>query len=340
MLLQFKYQLKKFPIMIKIGYVGFGRFAQHRHSILQKRTDLQFMGFYDSSENLPYDYDIKRFNSVETLLNEIDAVIVSVPPYYAAKFCNMALSKNIHVFCEKPPATKLKDLEILNNHSNKLILAYGFNHRLHDSVIHIKEIIDSKKMGKILWMRGRYGKEVDQSYSKSWRCDKKLNGGGILIDQGIHLLDIMDWLAGGFDFNQAILSDNYLKIDGLEDNAFINLYNSKNEISASLHSTITQWRYLFSLEVFLEKGSIILNGLRTSSGNYGEETLNIRPLNQDNLDDKEIIYSTNNSWKREMDTFFNCINEELPYPYSGLNEAKNIMNLLESIYSNAIWTKS
>ena len=149
----------------------------------------------------------------------------------------------------------------------------------------------------------------------------------------------MDWLAGGFDINQALLSDSFLNVAGVEDNAFINLYSSEYKISASLHSTITQWRYLFSLEIFLEKGSLVLNGLKTSSGRYGEEVLTIRPRTSDGqLNDREKSYFTNKSWGREMEAFICSIKNTKPYPYSSLNEAKNIMKLLESIYLNAIWT--
>ena len=111
-------------------------------------------------------------------------------------------------------------------------------------------------------MRGRYGKEVDDTYKTSWRCNKELNGGGILIDQGIHLLDLMNFLSGGFDFVQSVLSSNYLKIKDVEDNAFLNLMCKKSGIAASLHSTITQWRYLFSLEIFFGKRIYCLKWLK------------------------------------------------------------------------------
>jgi len=262
--------------MIKIGFIGFGRFAKLRYRILSAMPDVHLVGYYDLDSNLLVETDMQRFTNVDSLLDQIDAVFISVPPFFAPDLCKLALSQKVHVFCEKPPATKLMQLDALKEFSSQMILAYGFNHRLHDSVITARNAILSGKMGNILWMRGRYGKEVDRAYKDTWRSDKVLNGGGILIDQGIHLLDIMDLLAGGFDVNQSILSDNFLNIKGVEDNAFVNLYSSKNKISASLHSTLTQWRYLFSLEVFLEGGAIVLNGLRTNSGNYGEEILSIR----------------------------------------------------------------
>ena len=110
-----------------------------------------------------------------------------------ADFTTKAIKKGLHVFCEKPPAMKLKDLDSVfqaYNSSDK-ILKYGFNHRYHYSVIEAKKIIDSGKMGKLLWLRGAYGKAGSIDYHKNWRNYKKYSGGGILIDQGIHMLDLI-----------------------------------------------------------------------------------------------------------------------------------------------------
>ena len=149
-------------------------------------------------------------------------------------------------------------------------LMYGFNHRAHRSVVYMKKLIDSKKFGKILWMRGRYGKSVNNDFFKSWRSKKKYAGGGILIDQGIHMLDLFLYLSGSFDIIKSSIGNQYWKCD-VEDNAFVILENSKTKVSASLHSTMTQWRHLFSLEIFLQNGYLVLNGLKTSSNSYGDE---------------------------------------------------------------------
>ncbi|MBL18738.1 MAG: oxidoreductase [Flavobacteriaceae bacterium] len=325
--------------MIKTGFIGFGSFARLRLSVIQEFDDVHPVGFFDPNVETASAL-LKKFKTLRELLTCSDAVLISVPPYNAPKLVQKALEHGLHVFCEKPPGVSEKSLSIIKSQNFDLVLAYGFNHRLHDSVIHIKKLIDSGQLGNILWMRGRYGKEVDQSYLKNWRCDKKLNGGGILIDQGIHLLDLMNWLAGGFDFAQAVLSDRYLNVKKVEDNAFINLTSSKNGISCSLHSTITQWRYLFSLEIFCEFGSIVLNGLRTQSGRYGDEVLSINKRKDfENYTDEVTVYESNNSWSREMAAFFNSIKNQQPYPHSSLPEAREIMKLIDNIYKNAVWIR-
>ena len=128
---------------------------------------------------------------------------------------------------------------------------------LRDQIEHptMKEIIEEKYLGKILWMRGRYGKEVDENYLKDWRVNPLESGGGIMLDQGIHMLDLFLYLGGEFDEVKSFVSNLYWKISGIEDNVFAIFKNNKTGLCASLHSTMTQWRYLFSLELFLEKGS-------------------------------------------------------------------------------------
>jgi predicted dehydrogenase len=210
---------------------------------------------------------------------------------------------------------------------------------VHPSAIKIKHVIDSKKLGDILWMRGRYGKEVDDNYANTWRCNKALNGGGILIDQGIHLVDLMSHLSGGFDGAQAVLSNNYLNIDGVDDNGFITLYSASKKISASIHTTITQWRYIFSLEIFLEKGSIVLNGIRTKSGKYGDEILTITPnaMNEKKISFSEEIFADNISWQKEIDAFLISCDAGVSYPYAGFVDAQKTTALIDLIYKKAVW---
>ena len=123
------------------------------------------------------------------------------------------------------------------------------------------------KLGKILWMRGRYGKEVDENYLKDWRANPDKSGGGIMLDQGIHLLDLFIYLGGEFDEIKSFVSNLYWKISGIEDNVFAIFRNSKTGLCASLHSTRLV-AIPFSLELFRER-FLILNGLKTSSGAYG-----------------------------------------------------------------------
>ena len=214
---------------------------------------------------------------------------------------------------------------------------YGFNHRHHESIKKMKSIVDSGELGKILWMRGRYGKEVEESFFKTWRANQKLAGGGILLDQGIHMLDLFLHLGDGFDEVSAFISNHFWKIDGIEDNVFAIYRSSETGISASLHSTMTQWRYLFSLEVFFEGGALILNGLKTSSGAYGDEILTIKRNPSHLMDgryelEESLTYKMDRSWESEILHFCKSIKKDDNITYGSSKDALSLMKLIDKFY--------
>jgi len=249
-----------------------------------------------------------------------------------------ALIAKKHVFCEKPPCFSGKDMQEIiefEKISGKKLM-YGLNHRHHDSIIHMKKMIESKEYGKVLWMRGRYGKSVTADYFNEWRAKKDLAGGGILIDQGIHMLDLFLYLGGKFDSIKAEVSNLYWNLE-VEDNAFVILKNKESGMIASLHSTMTQWRHLFSLEIFLEKGYMVLNGLITSTMSYGEEILSIAK-NRSTApaatwkDEVKTQYTSNNSWRYEMTHFLDAIENDTPIQIGNSTDALNLMQIIDKIY--------
>lgn len=272
--------------------------------------------------------------------SEVMAVFICTPNYLNESLAIMALEAGKHVFCEKPPAFTAAGVENVRRAEQRSggTLMYGFNHRHHESIRRMKRIVDAGEMGRILWMRGRYGKEIDENFFKGWRARKELAGGGIMLDQGIHMLDLFLHLGGGFDEVQAMVSNLYWKIDGIEDNVFLNLRNIQTGLCASMHSTMTQWRYLFSLEVFLEGGALILNGLKTSSGAYGNEDLAIKRNRSHspsgNYDNEEhLVYHADTSWTSEVGHFLSCIESGMPIAMGTSTDALNVMRIMDKIYA-------
>ena len=321
----------------KVGIIGFGRMGQIRLEVIRKLDIFEVVSIYD-----PYSTKKNRLfvNSLDDLFDNknIEIIFVCTPNYLNKKLTVESLKKEKHVFCEKPPGLNAKDIEdvIIAENKYKKTLMYGFNHRHHDSIQKIKQIVDKKEFGRILWMRGRYGKSVETDFYKNWRSKKEYSGGGILIDQGIHMLDIFLYLAGDFDKIQAAVSNLYWDLD-IEDNVFAMLQNSKNKIAASLHSTMTQWRNLFSLEVFFEKGYVVLNGLNTSSKSYGEEILNIaknRSLAPAAIWEEEetIHFKIDNSWEKEIIEFNKSIIENTKPIIGNSLEALQLMKVIDEIY--------
>lgn len=270
----------------------------------------------------------------------VDAVFICTPNHLNQTLTIEALEAGKHVFCEKPPAFTAAEVDEIREAeaASGMSLMYGFNHRHHESIIRMKELVDSGEFGNVLWMRGRYGKSVDASFAEQWRANPELSGGGILLDQGIHMLDLFLHLGGTFDQVEAFVSNLYWDM-GIEDNVFAILRDSESGRVASLHSTMTQWRHLFSLEVFLAKGYLVLNGLRTSSGTYGDEVLSIAKNRSVAPaatweDEERTTYHTNASWRNEVEHFFDAIQHSKPVTIGSSSDARELMSTIDRIYES------
>ena len=210
-------------MIYNVGIIGIGKMGKIRYNILKKHKYINKIFCYD-----PNNKEKNNTFNINQLLknNEIQIIFVCTPNYLNKKLTIKSLQNGKHVFCEKPPsftANEMKEIISIEKKSKK-ILMYGFNHRHHESIKLMKNIIDKKKYGNILWMRGRYGKSVSKEFYNDWRSKKKLSGGGILIDQGIHILDLFLYFAGDFNKIYASVSNLYWNV-GVEDNVFAILEN-------------------------------------------------------------------------------------------------------------------
>ena len=326
---------------MRCGIIGFGKMGRIRaeaieqcggtiERVYEKKCST---GIYKNAEN-----ENEIWND-----NNIDCVFICTPNAFNFPYTIKSLQAGKHVFCEKPPCFTPEEMKVIQQEEIKSgkKLMYGFNHRHHESIQYMKKLIDSNEYGKVLWIRGRYGKSVDDDFFKSWRASKELAGAGILMDQGIHMVDLFLHLSGDFDVVKSIVSNNYWNIDGLEDNVFAILANSETGVSAQLHSTMTDWRFIFSLEVFLSSGYIVLNGLKTSTGKYGKEMLSIAK-NRTSApqaafsEEINITYDIDNSWKNEISTFFECINNNSPITNGSSSDALSLMKIIDEIYKNCL----
>lgn len=327
--------------MISCGIIGFGKMGRLRAETALATGKVAVKAVYD-----PFATEIANYTraaSAEEIIADpkIDAVFVCTPNVQNFPLTLAALRAGKHVFCEKPPAFTVAEVMQLREEEARstLKLMYGFNHRHHGSIRTMKSLVDSGRYGRLLWMRGRYGKSVDHTYFGTWRAKKELAGGGILLDQGIHMLDLFLHLAGSFDEVQAMVSNLYWKLDGIEDNVFANLRNSRTGVVASLHSTMTQWRHIFSLEVFLERGYMVLNGLKTQSGSYGDEILTVAK-NRSTApaatweDEERNVFHVDTSWADETAEFVRAIETGGPITAGSSADALRVMQLIEEIYRN------
>jgi 1,5-anhydro-D-fructose reductase (1,5-anhydro-D-mannitol-forming) len=326
--------------MVNCGIIGFGKMGRIRARAIAESARGTVVAAYDI-----HPFKSKTIESVKEDLDivthdDIDAVFVCTPNYRNKPLTIAALQAGKHVFCEKPPAFTAEDLAEIRvvEQASGCKLMYGFNHRHHESVKMAKEAIDSGQFGELLWMRGRYGKSVDDSFFSGWRADPKMAGGGILLDQGIHMLDLFLQFGGAFDEVQAIVSNLFWKREGIEDNVFANLRNSETGVVASLHSTMTQWRHIFSLEIFLTKGHVVINGLKTASNSYGDEVLVMEKNRRAGPgvewgNQEQHTFEVDTSWASEIRSFFDCIEHDTPVTQGSSEDAWRVLELVGRVYA-------
>jgi len=335
---------------LKVGIIGYGVVGKKRHSILKKYKQLKVIAASDVNDHslLGLSKNVQTFNDYRKLINESNCniVFISVPNRFAAEATKLALRKGIHVFCEKPPARSSRELSSIKNliQGKKIKLKYGFNHRYHASILKASEIINSGRLGKIVAMRGIYGKSKIISFDQSdWRSKRSEAGGGILLDQGIHMLDLMLFFAKEkFKKVFSIVKNDFWNHD-VEDNAFA-LMETSSGIVAQLHSSATQWRHKFNLEIILERGALVFGGLLTGSKSYGDETLTVIESNpdRDKGSPKEKTYTFNRdiSWAEEIKEFISAIEQDKDIIHGTYEEALLTMKLIEQIYkADRLWEK-
>lgn len=342
--------------ILKVGIAGFGIVGKKRFHFIEGNPNLKTVSVsdvrfgendFDQKVNqLIQNKDIKIYNDYSKLFEEdINILFVCLPNYLAPDATIRGLQKGCHVFCEKPPGRNVKDIkDVIEIEKNKpgIKLKYGFNHRYHSSVEEAKRIIDSNEFGEVLIFRGLYGKSRIVPFSGGWRCERKYSGGGILLDQGIHMLDLLRYFCGDFEDVQSFISNSFWNHD-VEDNAFAILKN-KNGCIASIHSSATQWPHSFRLEITLEKGMLELSGILSGSKSYGEEKLRIIERTDTSMSgshsEQIINYLDDNSWKNEVDEFADIIMNDNPVESGNSIEALKVMEMAYRIYyADEIWRK-
>jgi len=329
---------------MNIGIIGYGKMGRLRHEVLRDMGLHRVVHVCDPVKvagDFRYSTDPRKVWSNP----EVDAVFVCTPNCFIKDCVVQALDAGKHVFAEKPPGTSSQDVRDMMEAENRnpgMRLMFGFNHRYHGSILEARRRIHSGEFGRILWMRGRYGKSVDETFFDTWRASREQAGGGILMDQGIHMLDLLMWFAGGFDEVKSFCSSLFWNLD-VEDNVFALLKNNTNHIVASLHSTMTQWRHLFSLEIFLERGYMVINGLITSSMTYtttwGKEVLTIAgnrtpPPQARHAREERLVFDEDESWSAELKDFFETVETGGPVPNGSTRDSLALMETIERIYEN------
>ena len=203
---------------------------------------------------------------------DVELVIVATPHRELPVLACAALRAGRHVLVEKPGAADLAGAVAIAEAADATgrCARVGFNHRFHPALLEARRLIGTGDgvHGALMFIRARYGHGGRLGYEREWRADAAVSGGGELIDQGIHLVDLTRFLAGDVALAFSDLRTAFWPME-VEDNAFLAL-DCASGAFAWLHASWTEWKNLFSLELMLERAKIEISGL---GGSYGVETL-------------------------------------------------------------------
>ena len=323
---------------MKISIIGCGLIGRKRAIALEKDDIL--VSCCDINEDIgkkfSSDFNCKYYKSYKKLLknSDSDVIIVSVINKYSKKIVLECLNHDKHVLLEKPMGINEKESIIMHKKSilkNK-ILKIGFNHRFHPSLLKAKEVVDKGIIGDILFIHGIYGHGGREGMEKEWRSSKKLCGGGELLDQGVHMIDLTNMFVDDITKVYGNISTKFWNIE-VEDNAFFHL-KTKNGIDIQIHVSWNIWKNTFIYEIYGNKGYIKINGLGRW---YGTETLELGIRKSNDVPDIELFeYKTDidNSWNLEWENFKHSINNNIQ-PFGDSKDGVKANRIIDAIYKSS-----
>lgn len=263
----------------------------------------------------------------------VDLVIISTINESLAQICLDAVVAGKHVLVEKPAGRNSRELSpiIEAARKNNVFVKVGFNHRYHPALMKAKEIVDSGTIGPLMFIRSRYGHGGRLGYEKEWRADPYKSGGGELIDQGVHLIDLSRWFLGELECESGY-APTYFWDMPVDDNAFLMLKNSSGQV-AWLHVSCTEWKNLFSFEIFGKFGKLHIEGL---GGSYGIERLSLYRMLPTMGPPETTIWEypfPDNSWELEVKEFIISILQKRE-PTGNIRDAKMALDIVDTVYAS------
>ncbi len=262
---------------------------------------------------------------------DIDIVVVATIHDQLAPITRAAVEAGKHVLVEKPGACRAAELTPIIERAAQTgsRVRVGFNHRYHRALQKAREIFDSGVLGPMMFVRGRYGHGGRPGYDKEWRAVPEKSGGGELVDQGMHLIDLARWFLGDFPDVKGFIPTYFWNMP-VEDNAFLLLRTAGGQV-ASLHATWTEWKNLFSLEIYGRDGKLDISGL---GGSYGVEKLTYYKMLPEMGPPETTSWEYpmgDDSWQREFNEFLEDIRTGRE-PEPGLRDAAAALVIVEEIY--------
>lgn len=327
--------------MINVAVVGCGLIGKRRAQEASFHPQSQLLAVADvnlaAAETLASEYSCQALTDWREAIAypEVNAVAVATHNGMLAEIAIAALAAGKHVLIEKPMGRNLAEALKMAEAaaSAQRVLKIGFNHRYHPALAKAYHLYKEGKIGEMINIRARYGHGGRPGYEKEWRGNPELAGGGELTDQGVHIADLIHWFAGLPTEAFSYLQTAVWPLQPLEDNGF-GLFRFANGTVASFHTSWTQWKNLFSLEIYGQKGSLTIEGLGKS---YGVERLilALRKPEGGVPEMEEIVFDQPDfSWQLEWEDFVNAI--ETGSSYLGTPEdGVAAMKMLNALYCSA-----
>ena len=263
---------------------------------------------------------------------DVDAVFVATSNDALAPVTMAAIEAGKHVLVEKPAARNPGELVPLIAAAEKkgVRVQVGFNHRYHPALQQARKLVDSGVMGPMMYIRARYGHGGRPGYDKEWRAKPEISGGGELLDQGVHLIDLSRWFLGDFPDVQGHVATFFWDMPA-EDNGFLLLKTAQGQV-AWLHATWTEWKNTFSFEIFGKDAKLHVEGL---GGSYGVEKLAYYEMKPEMGPPETTIWEypgDDLSWRHELDAFKAAIAAKRPAPV-GLRDAQAALAIVHDVYA-------
>jgi predicted dehydrogenase len=266
--------------------------------------------------------------------DDVEIVIIATTNQALVDVSLEAAKAGKHILVEKPAARNVAELDTVIDavRDNNVLVRVGFNHRYHPALLKAHELMESGELGELMFIRGRYGHGGRIGYDREWRADPALSGGGELIDQGVHLIDLSRWFLGEFVVSDGFAHTYYWNMP-VDDNGFMLLRTIKNQV-AFLHVSCTEWKNLFSFEIYGKNAKLHIEGL---GGSYGIEKLSFYKMRPEMGPPDTITWEyprDDNSWVLEFAEFLEDIRLNRT-PSANLNDARVALLTIEKIYKDS-----
>lgn len=325
---------------MKVAIIGAGLQARRRAPVIRDWPDAEIKiitaARQENAETLASQMECEAGVGWEGIVDrpDLDAVVVLTPPHIHAPISITAMKAGKHVFCEKPLARTLEEAEEMTRAAkdNGVVLKCGFNHRHHPAIVKAKAAFDDGIMGEPMFVRCRYGICGRPGYDQEWRTDPNVVSGGHLMEQGIHALDLFRWFLGDIKEVTGFVQSAYWPTEPLEDNSFA-IVRTETGCVASLHSSLTQWKNLFSFEAFGRDGYAVVDGL---GGGYGTERLVIGKRDFDAPFQDQVTHfrGGDRSWHEEWKEFVAAV-EEQRRPIGDGEDGLEALRIVFAVYEAA-----